>query len=114
MLRLTTWVILSISIYPKIAYGKDVKWVPITLSEQLKRVVANCLPRSAKCEEEGNFRFTLVKSSDTYAKGLVRDASGVGQETESAYFVKQDGQWILLDLGSGVNPSDLGVPRGFW
>jgi hypothetical protein len=55
----------------------------------------------------------VVKIVGDYAKAKI-NLLDVQADTATAYLKKVDGEWEVLDFGTGVNPMELGVPEEVW
>jgi hypothetical protein len=64
-------------------------------------------------EKEPRMRVEVVKIVGDYAKARIT-LLDVQTDTATAYLKKVDGEWEVLDFGTGVNPMELGVPKEAW
>ncbi len=81
--------------------------------EQIRRAIAGCPIGAADCAAELRIIVTIEKTSGAFAKATVRLASGLG-ETDTAYLRNTGGGWQVLDFGTGIDPSRVGVPKDVW
>lgn len=64
-------------------------------------------------EKERRMRVKVVKVVGDYAKAEI-NLLDVLTDTGIAYLKKVDGEWEVLDFGTGVDPKELGVPTEAW
>jgi hypothetical protein len=76
-------------------------------------VSLKCPMAAEDCRPTTQLVVKILKISRDYAKATIAPRDGSG-ETDIAYLRKIDGQWVLLDQGTGVNPHDLGIPEEIW
>jgi hypothetical protein len=56
---------------------------------------------------------TVVKIYKNYAKAYVSNKYGKS-ETDTVYLKKAGKTWVMLDMGTGINPTDLDIPEAVW
>jgi hypothetical protein len=86
-----------------------------TLQAELKQViVGNCSSvRKEDCAKPADLDVRVDKMFGGYAKVIVRRVDGKGK-AEVAYLREKEDGWVVLDEGTGVNPSELGLPKEVW
>lgn len=90
-------------------------WADEQTQEVSNAILGTPCPSATKedCLTASLFTITIIKTYGDYVKADVRRKDGLG-DTETAYLEKHDGKWIVLDQGTGVDPSTLGIPKEAW
>ena len=58
-------------------------------------------------------RITVIKIIGDYAKVLITPLSAPG-DILTAYMRKVNGQWVGIDIGTGINAQEEGIPKEVW
>ena len=78
-----------------------------------KAALACPLSNKDACLPGSSLSVKIVKIQGDFAKATVSRTDGSG-ETETVYLQETDGQWLVLDEGTGIDPSQIGIPKELW